>query len=75
MFGKPLNKRIDGLLQLRERNAGVTKQGELNSKSDAIRIPAACCHENLVGTGQGEVSRHAVGIERDTKESLTLLVG
>jgi hypothetical protein len=63
MFGKPLNERIDRLLQLCERNAGVAKQGELNGKSDAIGIPAACCHENLISTGQGEVSRHAVGIE------------
>lgn len=48
---KPFNKQIDRLLQLRERNSGVTKQGKLNGKADAIGIPAALRHEVLVGPG------------------------
>ncbi len=72
---KPLNKRFDRLLQLCKRDAGVAKQSELNGKANAIGIPATACHEVLVGSRQSEVSRHAVGIERDAEESLALLVG
>jgi hypothetical protein len=40
---KPLNKRFNRLLQLRERDAGIAKQSELNGKADAIGIPAMAC--------------------------------
>jgi hypothetical protein len=72
--GKPLNKQIDRLIQLGERNAGVTKQRELDGKADAIGIPAAFRHKVLVGSGQGKMSCHAVGIERDAKKRLALIV-
>ena len=72
---QPLNQRLDGLLQLRKSNTGMTKQSELNGKADPIGIPAAGRHEVPIGTGQGEAPRHVVGIKRDAEESLPLLVG
>jgi hypothetical protein len=53
----------------------VAKQRELNGKANTIGIPPPACHELLVGPGQSEASRHAVGIERDAEKSLAFLVG
>ena len=72
---QPLNERFDGLLQLRQGNAGMAQQSKLNGKADPIGIPAPCRHEVLIGAGQGEAPRHAVGIKWDAEESLPLLVG
>jgi hypothetical protein len=72
---KPLNKQIDRLFQLGECNAGVTKQRELDGEADAIGIPAAFRHKVLVGPRQSKTSCHAVGIERDAKKRLALIVG
>ena len=47
--GQPLNQRLDRLLQLRQGDAGMTKQGELNGKADPIGIPPPGCHEFLIG--------------------------
>ena len=68
-------KRFDRLLELCERNAGVAKQGKLKGKPDAIGIPAAFRPEILVCTGQGDASRHGVGIKRNSEERMALLVG
>jgi hypothetical protein len=60
---QPLNKRLNGLLQLRKSNPRMTQQSELNSKADTIGIPAACRHQVPVGAGQSEAPCHAVGIK------------
>jgi len=70
-----LNKRLDRLLQLSERHAGVAKQRQLNGKANAIGIPAAGRHQILIGPGQGEATRHAVWINRDAEECVALIVG
>jgi hypothetical protein len=44
---QPPNKRLDGLLQVRERNAGMAKQSELNGKANTIGISASCRHQVL----------------------------
>jgi len=59
--GQPLDKRLDRLLNVRQGDSGVAKQGEL------IGIPPTCRHEFLVGTRQGEASRHAVRIKRNAE--------
>jgi hypothetical protein len=72
---QPLNHRLGGLLQLRQANAGMAKQRELNGEADPIGVSAASRHQLLVGARQGEASRHAVGVKRDAEKSLPLLVG
>jgi hypothetical protein len=72
---QPSNKRLDGLLQLRKSDTGMTKQSELNGKADAIGIPATRRHEVPIGAGQGEAPRHAVGVKWDAEKSLPLLIG
>ena len=49
LLGQPLNQRLDGLLQLRKSNTGMTKQSELNGKADPIGVPTACRHEVPIG--------------------------
>lgn len=75
LLGQPLNKRLDGLLQVRQRDPGMAKQSELQSKADPIGIPATFRHKVLIRARQGEASRHAVGIERKAKQSPPFLVG
>ena len=72
---QPLNKRLNRLLQLRQSDTGVTKQGELHCKADPICVPAACRHQVPVSLGQGKAPRHAVRIEWDAKKSLSFFIG
>ena len=75
LLGQPLNKRLDGLLEVRQSDPGMAKQGELHSKADPIGIPAMFRHKVLIRARQGEASRLAVGIERNAKQSPPFLVG
>jgi hypothetical protein len=75
LLRQPLNKRLDGLLQQRQGDPGMAKQGELHSKADPIGISATFRHKVLIGARQGKAPRHAVGIERNAEQSSPLLVG
>jgi hypothetical protein len=45
-----MDQRLDRLLHLRECDARMTKQRELNSKTDPVSVPTPACHELLIGT-------------------------
>lgn len=75
LLGQPMDERLDQLLQLSKRHARIAKQRELNGEANTIGVPTTRYHQVLVGTRQGEASRHAIEIERDAKKSLTLLIG
>lgn len=74
MAREPSNQRLDGLFQLRQGNAGMTKQSELDGEANPIGIPAAFRHQLLIGARQGEASRHAVSVKRDAKKNVPFLV-
>jgi hypothetical protein len=75
LLGQPLDEGLDRLLQLRERNAGIAQECELNGEADSVGIPAAFSHQVQVSPRKGKASRHTVWVKRYPEESLALLVG